>query len=272
MIPDKLTADYSENYKVSIRLMPDGFSFFGYVPAEKDSFFMEKFLFNKEQPIVDALKNSIFTNPCFSYAYQSFHVICVSEKYTMAADHVFVEQEKDRLFAYCHQKAKSLKVFAQPIKALNTFILFGIDNEVYAFLVRSLANPVFVHSLSPLLLAWHKKSLTVSSKLMHVVIHESTMDILCVEQGDLLFLNSYDFDNDNDILYYIMYICKQTGFNQLEDHLTMNGNQSRCRSALSIVNKYIKRVDYIQPALEGYMVALNEELPLDVIALIECGL
>ena len=170
MIPDKLTADYSENYKVSIRLMPDGFSFFGYIPAEKDSFFTEQFYFNREESTVDALKNIIFTNPCFSYTYRSFHVICVSEKYTMAADHVFVEQEKDRLFAFCHRKDRSLRVFAQPVKELNTFILFGIDEEVYAFLLRSLANPEFVHSLSPLLIAWHKKSLTVSRKLMHVVI------------------------------------------------------------------------------------------------------
>ena len=272
MIPDKLTADYSENYKVSIRLMPDGLSFFGYIPAEKDSFFMEKFFFNQELSTVDALKNIIFTNACFSYTYRSFHVICVSEKYTMVADHVFVEQEKDRLFTFCHQKDKSLKVFAQPLKTLNTFILFGIDEDVYAFLLRSLANPVFVHSLSPLLNAWHKKSLAVSCKLMHVVLRESVMDVLCIEQGDLLFLNSYDFDGDNDVLYYIMYICKQTGFNQLEDYLTISGEQSRCQSAVSVINKYIKRVDYLQPVLEGYRVALNDELPLDVIALIECGL
>ena len=271
MIPDKLTADYSENYSVSIRLMPAGLSFFGYIPAEKDSFFMETFFFNREESTIDALRNIIFTNPCFSYIYRSFHVICVSEKYTMVVDHVFVEEKKDRLYAFCHQKDKPLKVFAQPVKALNTVLIFGIDDEVYTFLARSLANPVFVHSLSPLLMAWHKKSLTVFPKLMHAVIHESTIDVLCIEQGDLLFLNSYEFDNDNDILYYIMYICKQTGFSQLEDYLTISGSQARCWPVLSIISKYIRQIDYLQPALEGYRVTLSDEPPLDVITFIECG-
>ena len=271
MIPDKLTADYSENYEVSIRLMPDGFSFWGYIPAEKDSFFKETFFFDHELPVVDALKRIIFENPCFSYTYRSFHVICVSEKYTLAADHVFVEQQKERLFAFCHQADRSLKVIAQPVNALNTFILFGIDEEVYAFLMRSLVNPVFVHSLSLLLLAGHKRSVAVSRKLMHVAIHKSTIDVLCIEHGDLLFLNSYGYDTGSDILYYIMYICKQTGFNQLDDYLTISGNQARCQPVLSIVNKYIKQVDYMQPALAGYQVTLTDEPPLDVIALIECG-
>jgi len=271
MIPDKLTADYSEKYKVSIRLMPDGLSFWGYIPFDKDSFFMETFLFDSDRATVDSLKNIFFTNPCLSFAYQSFYVIDSYGKYTLVSDHVFLEKEKDRLFSFCHLKDKSLKVLLQPLLALDMSLLFGMDKDMYAFLLRSLINPVFIHSLSPLIKAWYNKSLMVFPKLMHVVINEHAIDVLCVEQGNLLFVNSYNYDNTNDIIYYIMYICKQTGFDQIEDNLTISGNKTCCRSVLSIVNQYVRKTNYLKPTLNGYQVAVDQDLTLDMIALIECG-
>lgn len=272
MIPEKLTADNSENYKVSIRLMSDGLSFWGFIPSEKDSFFIETFLFDPDAAAVDSLKNIIFTHPCFSFVYHSFHVIIASGNYTVASEYVFIEKEKDRLFFFCHPKDKSLKTLVQPINALNASILFSIDKEFYAFLLRSLMNPRFIHTLSPLLIAWHKKSLMIYPKLMHVVINDFTMDVLCFEHGDLLFLNSFSFDNHNDIIYYIMYICKQTGINQLEDYITISGNKTFCQPVLSVIKKYVKQADYLRPKLNDYQVALDQELSLDMIALIECGL
>jgi len=273
MIPDKLTADNSEKYKVSIRLMPDGISFWGYIPSEKDSFFMETFHYDHTSPTVESLKNIIFNHPAFSYIYQSFYVICVSGKYTMASDHVFVEKEKERFFFFCHPKDKTLKTLVQPVKELNASILFGIEKEIYAFLQRSLSNPQFIYSLSPLLVAWYKKSLHIFPKLMHVVLNKASIDVLCVEQGNLLFVNSFYYDNNNtnDIIYYIMYICKQTGFNQLEDYLTISGNNEDCRKVLSIIDKYVKQTVYLPSTLHGYQVAYDQELTLDMIALVECG-
>lgn len=272
MIPDKLKADLSENYKASIRLLPDGLLFWGYIPAEKDSFFIEKFLFEPSLTVVDALKNIFFTHPCFSFIYQSFTVIVAFGNYTLVPDHVFIEKEKDHLFFFCHPKDKSLKTLVQPLKALNVSILYSVDSEVYAFLLRSLVNPQFIHSLSPLMMAWYKKSLRFFPKFTHIVINEFTMDVLCVEHGEIRFVNSYCFDNHNDIVYYIMYICKQTGFNQLEDYLTLSGNKTFCQPVLSILKKYIKQTDYLQPKLHDYKVALEHEMTLDMIALLECGL
>jgi len=272
MIPDKLTADISEKYKVSIRLMPDGISFWGYIPSEKDSFFMESIPFDNNLTMLEALKNAIFEFPCFSFIYQSLHVVCVGEKYTMVPDHVFVEEDKDVLFDFCFPKNHSQKVIIQPVSALNAFILFNMDEDIYAFLVRSLLNPQFIHSLSPLLITWQRKSLHVFSKLMHVAIHSRSIDVFCMDQGNLLFVNSYHYTNVNDVIYYIMYICKQTGFDQLEDSLTISGKQDLCREVLSVVKKYVKKSNSLQQKLTDYQNTSSHEPTIDMITLMECGL
>ena len=271
MIPDKLKADYSDMYEVSIRLMPDGLSFSGHIPSERDSFFSETFRFDSNLPAVDSLKNIFFTNPCFSYHFLACFVLCVTGQYTLTPDAVFIENEKNRSFHFCHPKNNSLKILVHPVKKLNIFLTYGFEEDIYAFLVRSLVNPQFIHSLSPVLNYWQKKSLMLYPKQLHVIIREGMIDVVCMQQGELLFANSFSYDSDSDIIYYIMYICRQTGFSQLEDDLSLSGNQNRCRSVLSVVSNYISKAVCYQPELTDHPSSSGHNLPLDTVALIECG-
>ena len=272
MIPDKLTADYSEKYEVSIRLTSNGLSFWGYIPTEKDSFFSETYPFEHDLSAVESLKNIFFANACFSFRYQSCNMICVSARYTLMPALVFREKEKVRLFNFCHPKDDSLKVLADSVKGLNVSLLYGMDEDIYAFLVRSLTNPRFIHALSPVLACLQKQSLMRYPKQMLVILREDMIDVICMQQGELLFANSFQYDSDSDIVYYLLYICRQTDFNQLEDSLLLSGEQHRCRSVLAVIRKYIRQAECLQPALKNHPSTHGQYLPMDTVALMECVL
>jgi hypothetical protein len=271
-VPDTLTADNSEKYEVSIRLWPGGLSFSGYIPKEKDSFFSEKVLFDSDEPMSLSLKNTFFDNQCFMYLYKSFYVICASEKYTLAPENVFSEKDKSLLFSLCHQHDETGKILVQQLSNLQSFLLFNIDNEAYEFLVRSLVNPIFIHSLSPLLLSWQKNSLTSYPKQIHTFIHNNLMDIACFEHGEMLLVNSFNCENENDIVYYIMYACKQLEINQLEDSICFHGDEAKCLFALTVVKNYIRNADYSPSLMRKYSVAVGKDVFMDVVTLAECAL
>ena len=271
-VPDTLTVDNSERYKVSIRLWPGGLSFSGYIPMEKDSFFAEEVLFDSGVPVVQSLKGVFFENHSFSYSYKSFHVICASEKYTLVPDSVFSEKDKELLFSFCHKADKTKKILVQPIKGLNASLLFGVEHEVYEFLMRSLINPQFIHSLSPMIVSWQKNSFTCYPKQVYVIVRTDTFDVVCFERGELLFANTFDCETDKDIVYYIMYVCRQLGINQLEDCIKFCGNDTKCRSVMSVVGKYIKQIEYFTPDVKNYQILSNKNASMDVVTLMECGL
>ena len=271
-VPDTLTSDNSEKYEVSIRLWPGGLSFSGYIPQEKDSFFSEKVLFDSDAPMSLSLKNTFFDNQCFAYLYKSFYVICASEKYSLAPENVFSEKDKSLLFSLCHQQDDTDKILVQELGNLQSFLLFNIDNEAYEFLMRSIVNPRFIHSLSPLLLAWQKNSLTSYPKQLHAFVHNNLMDIACFEHGEMLFVNSFNCENENDIVYYIMYACRQLDINQLEDSISFHGDEAKCLSALSVIKKYIRHADYSPVQMKNYTIAAGMDVYLDVVTLAECAL
>ena len=244
-VPDTLTADNSEKYEVSIRLWPGGLSFSGYIPFEKDSFFTETVLFDSGMPTVQSLKDVFFDNQCFTYLFRSLNVICASGKYTLVPENVFSEKDKSQLFSFCHQQDNAGRILYQQLDSLQLYLLYSIDNDVYEFLMRSLVNPKFVYFFSSMLLSWQKVSLASYPKQIYVFIHDGLLDIACFERGELLLVNSFDYEKENDIVYYIMYACKQIGINQLEDSVFFYGEMEICHSVLSIIKKYISQVDYL---------------------------
>ena len=270
-VPNTLTADNSEKYEVSIRLWPGGLSFSGYIPQEKESFFTETVLLDSDQLMAQSLKDIFFENQCFSYVYRSLYVICVSGKYTFVPENVFSEKDKGSLFSFCYQDGCG-KALAQPLANLQSVLLFDVDNDVYEFLMRSLVSPRFIHSVSPLLISWQKKSLSSYPKQVYVYIHDEILDVACFERGEMLFASSFNYENDSDIVYYIMYTCRQLGINQLGDGLHFCGDNDACRSVISVISNYIKQADYLPMQMDDYIVEADKEVYMDVVALTECVL
>ncbi|MDR3251058.1 MAG: DUF3822 family protein [Tannerella sp.] len=271
-VPDTLTTDNSEKYEVSIRLSSGGLSFSGYIKGERGSFFYETASFDGDVNMIQSLKNIFFDNICLSYIYKSVYVVCPSGKYTLTPDSVYVEKNKDLLFKFCHKEDKSKKIIAQPLNDLSSTLIFEVDTEVYEFLARSLVSPQFVHSLSPMLLAWQKESLAIFSKQMYVAVYDNYFDVVCFMRDELLFVNSFDYETGNDIIYYVMYVCKRLDINQFDDCLHFYGNKTVCQEAMSMVRSYIGRLDYVEPAVVSYKAPLNANCFMDIVTLTECGL
>ena len=56
---------------------------------------------------------------------------------------------------------------------------------------------------------------------LYVVLHRRRMDVACYAQGNLLFVNSFEYEHTDDILYYILYVWKQVGMDQQKDQLRL---------------------------------------------------
>jgi len=95
--------------------------------------------------------------------------------------------------------------------------------------------------------------------------------IICFEQGELLFINTFDYETVNDIAYFLIYTCKQLNINQIEDNLHFCGNKDTSMSVLAIVKNYIEHTDFIPLHSSKYKVNPESVCYYDIIALAECG-
>ncbi|MDR2385821.1 MAG: DUF3822 family protein [Tannerella sp.] len=272
LFPSDITAENSERYDLFLRLWKGGFSFSGFISGEKDSFFHKTVFPDSNVSYMDFLKNVFFENECMKYSCKSLNVVCVTEKYTMVPEDVYMEKSKEELLSFCTGTSENHKTMSQHIKNQNYIILYELDSKIYEFLVRSFISANFIHFLSPMLDVWHQNSLTAYPKHIYVNIRKEVIDIAGFEHGDLIFVNSFRYENENDLLYFAVYVLKQIGFNQLEDELFLCGETSVCKSVIKVLKTYFEHITLLSKKMEKYGIPLDEEVPYDIITLTKCGL
>ncbi|MDR1879723.1 MAG: DUF3822 family protein [Tannerellaceae bacterium] len=271
-IPDTLTIDYSEQYMMSIRLRPGGLSFSAYNPSEGQSFFFREVEFTRAIPYIASLKEVFFANDFLSWTYKRTHILSVSPQYMLVPDLIDVEAQGMALLSFGFT-APEKRALSDPLKEEKAIVLYSINEEVYEFCLRSLCNPAFIHHITPQLMLWIKSYSSGQPNGMYAVLHHRMMDVACFTEGKLLLVNTFPFDQREDLLYYILYVWQQTGMNQSADRLSLAGDAMLCSHVTESLRPYIRHIGRIEIPSEAYL--LGGEIlhaPMDLISLSVCAL
>ena len=271
-LSDKLTADHSENYIMSIRLRSGGLSFSAYSPSVSESFFYRDVEFDRTRPYVSSLKECFFENDFLTWFYKQVNVVWVTSQYTLVPAAVFQEKQKAGLLAFTFSSPEG-RCLSNELKDEQAELVFGVDEDVYEFCSRSLVNPRFVHHVGPLLSLWKKQSRARLPRQLYVVLHRRRMDVACYAQGNLLFVNSFEYEHTDDILYYILYVWKQVGMDQQKDQLRLFGDVPLRNDITNTLRNYLQYIDPLEIPSEAYLMGSEVlQAPLDLIALSLCEL
>lgn len=272
MLFDKLTADCAEKYTMSIRLRPGGLSFSAYNRSMEERFFYKELDFDRTKPYVSALKDCFFEHDFLTWPYKRVQVVCVTPQYTIVPKEIFDEERKSELLSFTFASASGRCLYNE-VEEQQTVLVFGMDEEVHAFCSRSLIAPCFIHHLTPLLPLWKKQSLARLPKQLYVVLYPRRMDVACYAQGNLLFVNSFGCEQPDDVLYYILYVWKQSGLDQQKDQLRFFGEMRLLTPVMRALRDYLQYVDPQEIPSDAYLLGPEVlQVPLDLIALSLCEL
>lgn len=271
-IPETLNTGNSEKYKLSIRLWSGGLSFSGYNPSESGSYFYGEAEYDRSKIFLSWLKDFFFENEFLGYSYSEVWVLYVSSQYTLVPEAVFRDKHEAAFLSFNLSGVIS-KGLSNTLRGNRLSIVFDVSEDVYEFFARSLLNPMFVHHLSPLLTMWQKRSGLSIPKQMYVYLHRSMMDVVCYDQGTLLFTNTFSFQDSTDIIYFILYAWRQNGLDQKTDELLIYGLAELKNEVMRLLSPFINKLESIGIPSEIYLMGpVIEQVPLDLLYLSICEL
>lgn len=271
-IPDTLTSENSGNYIMSIRLWSGGLSFSCYRPSVSDSFFYRSVEFERTSSYLASLKDFFFAHDFLGWTYKQVNVLWVSSQYALVPLEMYEEKEKDQYLSFAFSSPEK-QVLNNLLKEEKAELVFGINEEVYEFCSRSLLNPCFIHSITPLLILWKKQSKLCLSQQMYVMLRQKSIDIACFSREKLLFVNSFEAEQMEDILYYILYVWRQTGMEQEVDQLHIFGEPSLRNHVTNTLRTYLRQVSPMEIPSEAYLLGAEvAQAPIDLISLSVCEL
>lgn len=215
--------------KISIRLLPDGFSFLNQIITIQPG---ADYIKRLEDGLIEKLSEL---------------------EEDLVIDHFSIENTRFCLspLEINSDLARNMyKVGLPPYEGEETIITsedvnhkirfeFGIDSHLYHFILRNWPESRFSHPLFDLYLKWGDTE-NIKSDCMIAKAEDKDLNILIFKNGELHLANRFEDSGVNNIVYHVMNCWEQYGLDVLDDKLYLLTGNNELRNLLQ---QYIKQCE-----------------------------
>ncbi|MGL5787589.1 MAG: DUF3822 family protein [Bacteroidales bacterium] len=260
----------SEQYSLSIRLRPDGFSFYVTDPNQSGTFYSKDITFGEGCDYNESIKKYVFDESYLLLPYRSVSVLMDISVYQLIPNPFFDREYAEDMFYTGKNQAPGKKVMINSLRRNEYHLLFEIDHTLFSFLTRTFGiNRVYAH-ISPLMEYFSKKAKSGNSKAF-VCLGKQGFDICVYKNGILQAAVNEHVQELNDYLFHILSIWQTFGLDQYADELYICGENHHSDELNSLLKRYIHKVSPVSSPLS---LTLKEEniIPLEIQTLPLCEL
>ena len=111
------------------------------------------------------------------------------------------------------------------------------------FFDTHLSNYKLKHISTALIETIFGRSANKNEKKVFLNINSCNFNVLILENG-LKFFNTFDFQNEEDILYYTLFACEQSGVDVQSDMLELAGEFEAGSGVHKLMSQYVKNISF----------------------------
>lgn len=268
----------SNEYTLSIRISADGFCFAVHHPERPSEYAFMPYDVDALLPVPANLKAACESLPMLGHTYGSVRMLLADEPYTLVPAEYYTPSDARALFAQnfpCTTDRQ--EVITEELPA-GQYLLSGVDATILRWARNFFPGIVIGHSMNPVL----RYALTANVQgdlsddnntppdLFLCNLHARKMDLVCVRDGKLAFAGTFDNDNPDNALYYLLGVWQTLGLSQQDDTLTLAGNASDARELRTALSQYIRHLEVFDATRTFHTseLARIDRIPFDLQALI----
>lgn len=265
-LPENIDLAYSEKYVLSIRLAPNGFSFFIHCPTDASVFHYQETSFGNKLSYEENIQKLVFDFNFFTQPFRETRVTVVTPDYTLVPDAFFDKKRANDFFDFNFHE-KNGCVLSNALSEGEYHLVFSMDEQLHSFLSRSLWNPSFQHFTSRLLPFFKAYKAGTSDKRCFLYFHDSFFTIMVFSGENLLSANTFELTSQQDALYFIASVWEKLLLDQTVHPLYVCGNVSQQKNTMETLKKLVKYVEKVKITPKTTITPQQKEtIPADILA------
>ena len=248
LFDETLDINSSENYELAVQISSANVAFCildslrnKYVMLR--SFEAESDDYYTVSDIDEIMQNDDFLN-C---KYKKVTIITPAEKSTLVPIQLYDSAKKDEFFRLNHLLENNSVIFANKIAVPDAYTVFEVSKTVHDSITNRYPNITPVHHLKPLLNHIYRAGRSCKDNYIHLHVEKDFFNLAILNSSDLKFCNSFNYKNENDILYYVMNVLKSFAISQ-ETTIHLSGLVEKYDDLASAFSVYIKQLKFSQPS------------------------
>ncbi len=238
----------SINYKLSIQLSLDGFSFCIFSEAQNKFLSIESQSLHNVKNVDDfcnLFEDFVLNHPWLNLPYKQVNIIFESEKSTLIPTPLYDESEKENYtklnFTFSDDQIintdKLINIDAYQLYTIPKQIIEQLDKLFSTYHLASHAS-VLIESL----LVQNKNQ--PAHKKCYVNVRSSQLDIIIAEGRNLIYYNAFNYKTQEDFIYYLIFVLEQLKLNPEEIELVLSGFIDKNSKLFALVYKYVRNISF----------------------------
>ena len=276
LIDNSLDKGNTQNYHLSIQANLNGFSFC-ILDIEKRIYLgLRHYNFEKVYSIDDYVDNltEVFNEDnLLDGQYKSSSFIYLSQKSTLIPESFFDKSNLKAYFAFNQSLSELDEIHYNFLTEINAYNIFAIPNYIVNEIFSRFKNVNLFHQATPFVKIIFENKGTGESKCVYINMNNKFIDIAVAAQDRLYLYNTFQFQNETDLLYFVLYIYKQLDLDTRKNKLLVAGEQSDNIKYYNALKKYITTVRYLEPfnfIFSDIFEKLNKYKFLNLFNLVRC--
>lgn len=246
----------TENYRLSIQLSLDGFSFttLDTISGKFNSFYYESL--NDGIDMDDYLSSieNFLEKDFFAEQYKDISIVLESPQSTLIPSVVFEKEKLKQIFEFNHTLPDDNALNYNKIRNSEIYCIFSIPSFIATLLINKFKRYNMYHQSTPLIEdALMKSSEFVTTHKVFVNVSKTLFDILvCSENGEVKLFNSYETKSPTDVVYFIVNCFEQLKLDRKETPLLLTGIYDLKSEIVSQLERFISNVEHESLKRQNY--------------------
>jgi len=260
-----------KNYRLSIQLRLDGFSF-AYIDSLTNKVLSiedyriplmlgDEAIYQNEKVNL-RLEDFFAEKKIISQYFKSVHIVIDNTFSTIVPSILFDIEHADEYLKQVQQLPENFMVKTNELSLLDSHNVFAVYAPLFFTISDQFENFDLKHSSTVFIqqTAVFQKSKKDAS--VYVELGESSMFIIAFENDKLLLSNTFAFKEKEDFIYFILLVYSQLNFKPETVPLVFSGNIDRSSPLYAIAYQYIGYLDFIKPQRNGLV--FGSDIPVAV--------
>lgn len=245
---DKSLQNYHNKTEISIQVSLSGFSFCIYTP---ENYIIRAFRYYKFkhaiilEDILNGMDDVLAKDELLRLPQKKARVIYTGRKSTMVPYEFFSAEQLKQLLEFNHPLEDLEEIHYNDMHFIDSYLAFAMPTYAAGMIAERIKEADFYNQAAPLLFFAGELIKNQEGDGVIINLNKDFFDILVVQNNALKFINTFLYVNSIDLLYFILYVCKQLKVDAKKITFHFTGEESNRTDLTTELSDYIPNLKKI---------------------------
>lgn len=208
-----------------------------YVAFEKEAY-PELFTFKAlNQRLVSTLGGSGILNK----QYKSVGIAFTIPQHTLVPKGLFEPGKERDYLSFSFEETENLEMVFDELLVAAAVNIYGVDSATKNIITKQYPNARLFHHSSVLIETELKNRYQMAGASVSINIRNKEFDQLVIVNGKLEFINSFEYQTPEDILYYVLHTCEQLKLNTGQTEFAVFADDEQYNTCNDLLQQYLPK-------------------------------